>query len=371
MSKSMETVFSLQEYTGLDSLHLCPACGLLSYRLFIDTAHRALSEDCGRCDICKHEVTPEQYRAEHPGARPHYLTDEDAVRWKGRSEPGIIPDKYIYKSVRYDFRSDLFSYLLKYYSAEDVDKVIRRYHVGVTKDKAVIFPQIDASFLCRTAKIMRYDPETGHRIKEAKDKILWMHNILKSRGVLPEEWELTQCLFGEHLLTLEPDKVVCIVESEKTALIMSLELPQYLWLACGGKTNFSASKGEVLKGRKVVLYPDVDGFSEWTEKAEELRRHGLDVTISDYLKKTATEAEKAAKIDIADRVLQFHRERLEGCQNVRICDYSGIPLNVARVITESVTPDYQSEVFSLMQDLDLSFIRKQRINNTDSKLVNI
>ena len=49
--------------------------------------------------------------------------------------------------------------------------------------------------------MMLYDPETGHRIKD-KDKpgrINWVHALMKRTGMLPQDWEVTQCLFGEHL----------------------------------------------------------------------------------------------------------------------------------------------------------------------------
>ena len=33
--------------------------------------------------------------------------------------------------------------------------------------------------------------------------------------MLSQEWELTQCLFGEHLLKKYPDKDICLVEAYK------------------------------------------------------------------------------------------------------------------------------------------------------------
>ena len=55
--------------------------------------------------------------------------------------------------------------------------------------------------------------------------------LMRRKGLLPEEWELSQCLFGEHLLSLYPDRTVALVESEKTAVICAGFIPEYVWLA--------------------------------------------------------------------------------------------------------------------------------------------
>lgn len=76
---------------------------------------------------------------------------------------------------------------------------------------------------------------------------------------------------SEHLLN-DKDKVnanVALVESEKTAVICSLLLPEYIWLATGGKSQFN-DRLMVLKGRKVTAFPDIDGYDEWRKKAKEL-----------------------------------------------------------------------------------------------------
>ena len=42
---------------------------------------------------------------------------------------------------------------------------------------------------------MLYDPTTGKRVKEPFNHISWVHKVIKQ-----PEFELKQCLFGEHLL---------------------------------------------------------------------------------------------------------------------------------------------------------------------------
>ena len=52
------------------------------------------------------------------------------------------------------------------------------------------------------------------------------------------------------------------------------------------------------------MFPDTDQdgetFAFWSRKAAEWREKGFDVKVSDLLEKTATKAQKAEKIDIAD-----------------------------------------------------------------------
>ena len=70
-------------------------------------------------------------------------------------------------------------------------------------------------------------------------------------------FNLRQCLFGQHLLPLYPDKTVFLVESEKSAVIASHYMPDVVWLAPGGKNiGLNVQTIEVLRGRDVVLLPD-------------------------------------------------------------------------------------------------------------------
>ena len=65
--------------------------------------------------------------------------------------------------------------------------------------------------------------------------ITWVHSLLKRNGALAQGWDLSQCLFGEHLLARYPDKPVALVESEKTAVVCASINPDCVWLATGGK----------------------------------------------------------------------------------------------------------------------------------------
>ena len=66
-------------------------------------------------------------------------------------------------------------------------------------------------------------------------------------------------------LPQHPNQTVALVESEKTAIICYAMMPQYLWLATGGKSQFN-SRLTVLKGRKIIAFPDIDAYHDWLLK---------------------------------------------------------------------------------------------------------
>ena len=112
---------------------------------------------------------------------------------------------------------------------------------------------------------------------------------------------MVQCLFGEHLLPSKPSATVALVESEKTALIMTHFMPDLLWLATGGKSGcFNESALQVLKGRKVILMPDLGATEKWKEKSAILKRVCMEVTVFDRLEEIATNEQRKAGLDIAD-----------------------------------------------------------------------
>ena len=51
---------------------------------------------------------------------------------------------------------------------------------------------------------------------------------------------------------------MCVVESEKSALVLTLAFPEKLFIATGGKNN--------LKGvdDRMLLYPDMDAIEYWS-----------------------------------------------------------------------------------------------------------
>jgi hypothetical protein len=278
-----------------------------------------LNEAVGRCNhesSCGYHYTPKQFFADNPSARPDWKDNffripQPVVKTTVKKQLWTITTDIVKSSVNPAIDSDFTMFLTGLIGKESTGRIVKEYHIGVTKSRDVIFYQIDTEGRCRTGKIMKYDRETGHRIKDERigGRITWVHSVLKQSGNpklrLSDKWELTQCLFGEHLLRQYPLKHVALVESEKTAVICSSYWPEYIWLATGGKSQLN-DRLQVLRGRKVVAFPDVDGFSEWKEKLSQVR--GVDIVVSDVLEKHATAEDRVSHVDIADLLIRQHRK---------------------------------------------------------------
>ena len=165
-----------------------------------------------------------------------------------------------------------------------VDEVLRDYRIGHSpKNGMTIFWQIDNEGKVRTGKMMLYKMD-GHRDKrEGAYTFDWIHSALFRDKRHPEydedKQEMKQCYFGMHLLNAykvkNVDQAVCIVESEKTAVIMAAAYgnnAKQVWMACGGLENLNRDKLKPIieQGRRIVLYPDRDGVEKWRQKAQQL-----------------------------------------------------------------------------------------------------
>ena len=197
--------------------------------------------------------------------------------------------------------NDFFRFLRDrcHVSKADLERLLCRYLIGSTPDGGIIYWQLDFNGNVRTGKIMYYDVNTGHKVKTGM-MVDWVHYRLKKKGLLPEGFVLNQCLFGEHLLRSDDiRKSVALVEAEKTALVGSLVFPDYVWVAVGGKENFKPERMVALCNRTVIVFPDVDAFDDWKEKARKLFLPKR-VIVCDLLERLSSAAEREAKVDVGD-----------------------------------------------------------------------
>ena len=363
--------YSLQRYKGTATRHTCPNCGdRHSFAYYVDEQNIPLHPTVGRCNHesgCGYHYTPKQYFQEHPECRAAngFSFDRQRVEQKPKqvsqsSAIGYIPFHYVEKSqsVHSNFFRFLSTLLTAYYGSkarEVLTRLLEEYRLGATRDGAVIFWQIDRNDKVRTGKVIQYNPEDGHRIKGGlTSAVNWIHSILKKRQVLPEEWQLSQCLFGEHLLKSNPGKVVVLVESEKSAVIGSAIFPGYVWMATGGKSQMREEKLRALTGRTVLLFPDADGYAEWKQRAGSMTF--CRAIVSDIIERNATPKQKADHIDIADWIIYQIQEGKLMCTANHLVEAEKI---LQRMIEKNPVPQ------KLIDDLDLVLVGASPIGSSD------
>ncbi len=309
--------YHLLKYSGPTSRLTCPSCGRSHcFVPYVDDDDRIIGNEYGRCDhesSCGYNKYPPSIR-DLRGSISEYQKPIGKSKKriishleKKEEPPGriwTIPRAIYLNTVRTQPLSDFHYFLLSIFDVKSIERIIVEYLLGVTDEGDIIYYQIDKENRCRTGKVMKYDRKTGHRIKDSTrpGAITWVHTKLKEQGILPEEWELTQCLFGEHLLQKYPSKPVFLVEAEKTAVIGSAVFPDVIWIAVGGKSQLG-DKIEVLRGRQVIAFPDYDGYQTWAEKTKE--RPYLNIRVSDIILKHATEKDKEMGADIADILIRW------------------------------------------------------------------
>ena len=300
--------YQLQRYSGVNSKHRCPNCRhrQKTFKLYINTqTNQPLNELVGLCDRldkCGYHYTPKQYFAEkgiaYSDMRIAIRRPNIAIRNTPISIPATIPNQIFTASLSRYGQNNLVEFLRLLFGDDTTQRLIERYYIGTSKHwyGATVFWQVDLNKQVRTGKIMLYNATNAKRVKLPFNHITWVHTALK----LPD-FELSQCLFGEHLLH-DTTKPVAIVESEKTAIIASAYMPAYIWIATGGLSNLTPQKCSILKGRQVHLYPDLNAFDAWQAKANEL---GLiaNITLFPLLEQIANAQHRTDGLDIADYLM--------------------------------------------------------------------
>jgi len=260
---------------------------------------------CNRAIKCGYHYPPRQYFNDHKYNKPNSAPlQAHTVRLKtSQRKIDCIPLSYVKQSV--SFNSNFVRFLCKHFSRDKIEKAMRNYALGATKNGSVIFWQIDIKGNVRTGKIMQYNPATGKRIRHKSGAINWVHNILKRRDPNYTNFNLDQCYFGEHLLKFYPNKPIAIVEAEKTAVIASMIYTNYIWLAAGNLNGLNIEKFKVLRDRYVILYPDAGCYEKWSKKAAQLKSvMKQQIKVSDLVEKHATNKQIEEGYDIADYIIE-------------------------------------------------------------------
>jgi len=313
----------------------CPNCGhknKFKRYINIETGEQ-LPDHVGRCDRednCRYHYTPKQYFEEtkldrkHPHQFKRQLTPIKKIEPKKPID--YLPEDILERSTENWEQNNFASFLIQIFGYEVAKDRSDLYLIGNSKHwkGATAFWYVDEDLKIRQTKVMHYTIGTGtiNRTKSHQLAYKWSDKTNKyfedinkfdkifkaGKKILNNlEANLLDCFFGEHILKIYPNKQIAIVESEKTAIICSVYYPQYIWIATGGKNGCKWTEKDVckvLEGREVVLFPDLNCFEEWSEKAKIIQSIvSCTIRVSSILEKNATEEQRSKGYDLADFLL--------------------------------------------------------------------
>ena len=192
-------------------------------------------------------------------------------------------------------------------TVDQMHHAAQRYHLGKTKSGQPIFWMIDDML----------QPLDAH-IDDT-----WISRILKQREPLLDCWQVQHCLFGLHLMMDDGRRqmddgrwlmddvetpAICVVEDEKSAVILSEMLPESIWMAYATTAHLVPDLFAPLEGQTVTIYPRTDPtlstFLFFEELADQTRRiYDIDLSVDTTLEDKATDDQKERCIDILDFIL--------------------------------------------------------------------
>lgn len=310
--------FTLEKYDrNKKNRYTCPSCGhKREFTRYIDTIGSFIFPQyvgkCNRVNNCAYHYTPSDFFRDNPEALEElFATNENLNTTTIIPKHLPIPPKeisYIDKKIMHTScaehwynQNNLYLFLASKMGIKETIKIFREYNIGTSKKwngAATVFWYVSIDGKIRTGKIMLYH-NNGHRVKEGYSKITWAHTEMNLNN-----FHLELCFFGEHLLNLYPAKPVGIVESEKSAMICTAYMKDFIWIATGGKNGCLNSRYHILHGRRICLFPDSKGYDAWYRCYIKLKAENYSVTISSLMEYETTEEQWNAGIDIADILLQ-------------------------------------------------------------------
>ena len=330
----MEYKYKLEKYHGPSSKHTCPKCGRNKcFVYYVDANNQIIDTSVGICDhikSCGYHLPPKEYFAIN-GNKPNYrlATSNEFKRQENSSLIHSNETKidYIQLNVVYmtaEREHNFRTYMLLHYPQKEVNNALVKYYVTGTKDYKTIFWQMDYTSNIRSGKIIPYNQESGHRIKDNENipPVQWVHSMLMrnitdkqelgkyiiKNNKIDEKFSLKQCLFGEHLLCLGKlsEKKIIVVESEKTALIMSMMDNENTYIATGSEENLTVNMFRCfipLGIKNAVLIPDKGCFRSWQEKAWKINEKlSIDLTCSDFVEKMSLLKDGEDIADISEKL---------------------------------------------------------------------
>lgn len=315
--------------------HDCPSCkSPKSFNRYLNTAtNEYVADEVGKCIICEYHYSPKSfYDNNNKEVKAPHVRKKSVLRPSLASLNSLpaqvahyIPQEVLRHSLVDYSNNNFVKYLRALVGAPAANEAISRYFIGTSHHWAgsTIWWYIDPGGKVNYGKIMLYkiqnSPDAVISKDCKRDKLKNNHvvNALEKectqKGETVPQWILDyqsqaskiNCFFGSHLTRKDCSKTIAICESEKTAIIASVYIPEFIWLACGSISNLNEKRMKHIAGRKIVLFPDLNGFERWSAKAKELS-HIASIRVSDLLERNVVnESERKAGLDLADYLIRY------------------------------------------------------------------
>lgn len=322
--------FVFEKYKGMRTFYTCPKCGKHKvYTRYIDTkTGEYLPFKYGRCqrlNNCAYHLNPYQdgyfktiFKAENENI-DHWKKNISSPINQPKPKQIFFPFDIFERSLSNYSNNNFINFLRQRFGKKITLDLINRFYIGTSNywNGTTVFWLIDIDFrivggqvICfnengQTKKInlpngrkFRFNSwvhKALHKSYKEKEKQIpyWLQKYIANSPKFPS-------LFGLHQLRKEPyNKPIAIVEAAKTAIIASVYLPQYIWLAVGSLSYLNKDRLIPLLGRNITLFPDNGGFERWSKVIHKLE-YLANFTISNLLENKGENGN-----DLADYLLQF------------------------------------------------------------------
>lgn len=319
----------------------CPSCKEWGrfVRYVNVTTGKYLDGDYGRCDrvnSCGHWKKPSNsFVQPHEEIKLPYVV-------KSLHESSTYPMKrFLEFRKKLDQPNVFMRGIGKLFGVEAATKVWDDYLLANFWHGGVIFPYIYDNEI-KSGKIMFYK-DNLHRDKERRT--FWLHNYgkdgyklnevscqgNKSVGLYAPQFVDSENfitgfpLFGNHLIEQDRDRIICLVESEKTAIICSIVFPEYNWVALGALTWWGKYRFINFNHTYWLLFPDLGLMAideeeitvadYWLKQMNDLNNIETVHFVVDYFPPEFDEQAKELAIkaqwDIADFILYFKKRNTD------------------------------------------------------------
>lgn len=215
----------------------------------------------------------------------------------------MITKELMQKSLCHYEHNNLVQFLNRRLGEGTMTRLMDNYQIGTSKrwTGANAFWYLDQHGHPIDARVTCYDAETGQQNDKSQSE--WLSSLIGQQNPAVEK---SVRFYGLHLLNGQPRSPIGLVEEEKTAIVCSHFLSQYVWLSVSSfeESFWKGNDMDFLIHRKVVLFPSLNSYCKMKKIAEVLKAKGVMVVVSEYLEQHADEPDRRQGMSIADFLLK-------------------------------------------------------------------